>query len=126
MVELCILVIGLKCTLKKIVIKVEFTENKAGWTGGAILFYNFKVLTRVTASFQGKSVVTFTKNIGRTAGAMFGSKSDILVTDQSMVMFTENNATTLGGAIYAEGESTIVLDYFKQSQNIWWSHILCK
>ena len=90
--------------------KVEFIENVATGTGGAIVNYNYHIRNRISVSFEGKSVVTFTKNIGRRAGAIYGRKSDILVTNQSMLTFTENSATMKGGAVYAEDESTIAFE----------------
>ncbi|XP_065904916.1 uncharacterized protein [Dysidea avara] len=90
--------------------KVEFAENKAGWVGGAIFFYNYNALPRVTVSFEGKSAVMFTNNIAKRAGAMYGRKCDILVTEHSTLTFTENNATQRGGAICTEDDSTAVFN----------------
>ena len=90
--------------------KVEFAENKVGWVGGAIFFYNYNALPRVTVSFEGKSAIIFTNNIAKRAGAMYGRKCDILVTEHSSLTFTNNNAIWEGGAIYTEDESTAVFE----------------
>ena len=83
--------------------KVTFTNNKARWCGGALVFTDNSSIT-----FKETSIIHFGNNSAESGGAIF-SKHDcaLIVDDNSIVVFNNNNAIN-GGAIGFVDNSIII------------------
>ena len=98
---------------------VQFYNNSATDSGGAVYLQNSDMMFGLNSSVQGNSVVQFNNNSARDGGAIRSYYSDIFISGKSVVTFYNNSGSSRGGAIYLDssdsdlivnGTSTVTFD----------------
>jgi len=85
--------------------KVQFNNNSAGRSGGAVRLFADAVII-----FGGSSRTTFNNNKAPYGGAVSWYTSTASFSEKSMVTFDQNIATVNGGAVYCYSNSNMSLN----------------
>lgn len=93
--------------LQHSIARSEFKLNQAERNGGAIFLNDFVRLDVDESTFEGNTAGLMPGSMGGSGGAIYTQKATLWVTD---TLFTNNSSATLGGAIYVNAQSLVIVE----------------